>query len=708
MKLAQWIAACLTVAALATATRARAAGSSDDEIRQLLDAIYESEYRQGKFRDALDKIEVAKILCEGDLCSKKVKAQLFVAIGTMHARLGEGAKADEAFATALKEDPKTAPRKEYTTPEVDAEFEKAKAAGSSGSEGCHASYKGDPAARGWHNGEAYHCYAEATEAEKRNDLKSCEKDARTSLQLEDQPYSHALLARCLEAGDNYIEAVAEWEETGRQAQRSRMAVLAHQAAARAEQLQRRTPVLVINPPSEKGEGFEVRLDGAPLPIEVLGQEVPVNPGEHTVIATGKRGDLPLRYKKTVKLDAGTNLPVTIELTPYSPEVKCILEAQTAESLAKCLSKPSATSNLAVRIGTEVSGYHDTMHVDVFTPSINTQVEHVTAGWGIGAALLVDIVTAASVDILATASPRWREVRWVPAVNGHKRFGDVDVGLNASLSDEPDYLSGDVGAKVAIDLLQKTVTPTIAYDFSHDVNARAETPWSVFSKHINRHAVTLDLGLVLTKATFGSVNFTMVFEHGDTSKPYRHIPMFSPDIAQLIRPGETIDHVNLLRLPERPLEQLPDDRKRFAIAAQVAHRFNSSTLRASERLYADTWGLKATTTDIKYMVDVLKELRVWPHLRFHAQSAASFYQLAYAASYNLDGTVSIPALRTGDRELGPLVAATLGGGIRYDFGARRSYGVSFNGDVVYSRFLKQLFAKDRWGYFGALGFEAEFE
>jgi hypothetical protein len=484
---------------------------------------------------------------------------------------------------------------------------------------------------------------------------------------------------------------------------------------RADQLQRRIPVLSIQAPQDRGEGFQVRLDGAPLPLDLLGQELPVNPGEHTVLATSKRGDLPLRYKRTIRLEAGSNLPIAIELTPYSPEVKCVLEAQTADALAKCLSKANGASNLNVRVGLELSGYHDTMHVDVFSPSIHTSVEHVTAGWGLGASLLVDLVSAASVDILATASPAWRELRWVPGLSGHKRFGDVDLGFSASLSHEPDYLSGDVGLRASLDLRQKTITPTLGYSFSHDRNAKtppAEAPppgTSVFAKHINRHALNLDVGVVLSKAMFGSLTLTMVFEDGDTSKPYRHIPMFDPAVvAQVIRPGETIDHVNLLRLPERPLEQLPTERKRFALAANVAHRFTSSTLRVSERLYADTWGVKASTTDLRFMVDVRKYLRVWPHLRFHGQGGASFYQLAYAATENPDGTLLVPALRTGDRELGPLVAGTAGGGIRYDFGERRSYGLSFSADVVYSRFLRALFAKDRFGYFGALNFQTAFE
>ena len=87
--------------------------------------------------------------------------------------------------------------------------------------------------------------------------------------------------------------------------------------------------------------------------------------------------------------------------------------------------------------------------------------------------------------------------------------------------------------------------------------------------------------------------------------------------------------------------------------------------------------------------------------------ANFYELAYEVVTDGD-TVLMPALRTGDRELGPLVAVTFGGGARYDFGPRKAYGIMLSGDVVYTKFLNHLFVVDRYGYFGALGFEAKFE
>jgi hypothetical protein len=238
-----------------------------------------------------------------------------------------------------------------------------------------------------------------------------------------------------------------------------------------------------------------------------------------------------------------------------------------------------------------------MAVDVITPAVSFSLEHVTEGWNVGAAFLVDVVTAASVDIIATASPAWTEVRWVPAINGGFKVDPVILSANASLSHEPDYLSTAIGGSVAVELAQKTVTPSIGYEYSHDINGRVDTPFSTYSLLIDRHAINAGLGLVLTKATFGQIGYTMVIEDGDTSKPYRHLPMFDVNTQAVLESGGyegfTVEAVNLYREPERPLEQLPDGRKRFAVALSFAHRFADATLRASERLYADDGGIKAT-------------------------------------------------------------------------------------------------------------------
>jgi len=73
--------------------------------------------------------------------------------------------------------------------------------------------------------------------------------------------------------------------------------------------------------------------------------------------------------------------------------------------AQPVSADTATSSAA----TEFATYADSDHVTVFTPSIRLGVENV-AGASLTGTYLVDVVSAASVDVVSTASSRWRELR----------------------------------------------------------------------------------------------------------------------------------------------------------------------------------------------------------------------------------------------------------------------------------------------------------
>ncbi len=706
------IAVLLAVLALLAPSRAFAAGANDSALRSIIRDIFKSEVSKKKYKNALTNLDAAGGICEGGACSDEAQAELWVAMGMVQAKLGKKGEAKTSFTAGLKLDPKARLRSAYADAKVKAAWATAKGQDKTRkAKGCRGSYNDRSAPRDWRSGEAYHCYLESKARRNDGDLKQCAEDARASLELEKQLRSRAVLAGCLEKDNAWKEAIDQYRELARRATSSRQYNQGKKWSQRASTLQRRMPSILLEAPDDV-EDLTIKLDGAELPAEaVLGIELEVDPGEHQVSAEGVIDGLPVGFEQKVLLKPAKVVTLLLTMSPGNPDpqtqriLKCLAEGKAPED---CLKKTSSVAgDLKARVTLETSVYHDDMDVDVVAPSIATSVEHVTDGWGLGANFLVDVVTAASIDILATASPRWREIRYVPAVNGHFGVGDFDFALNGNLSHEPDYIALSAGLTVSAELRQKTVTPSLGYEYSYDINGRAKTPFDVFSTIIQRHAFNLGLGIVADKATFMSFSGTIVFEDGDGSKPYRHIPMFSPDVAAAVQPGTVIDAVNFFREPERPLEQLPIQRKRFAVAWQIAHRFTHSTIRASERIYFDTWGTKATTTDAKYYYDIVKAFRIWPHVRFHAQTAANFYKLAYVAERNADG-VKLPVYRTGDRELGPLIGITGGFGMRVEFGERRAYGLMLNGDVAYTRFLDHLFVKERLGYFGALTFDAEFE
>jgi hypothetical protein len=372
---------------------------------------------------------------------------------------------------------------------------------------------------------------------------------------------------------------------------------------------------------------------------------------------------------------------------------------------------SDKSDLVAKVGTEISGYTDSDAVTVVTPTISGSVENPLSEWSVGGRYLVDVVSAASVDIVATASQAWREVRQEGSLSAAGKIGEVAVGASGGVSVEPDYVSGAGGGTLGFDFYEKNVTTIFGYSYGHDTIGRTGTPFSVFSRNVDRHSLNGGLTVIVNRSTLLALVTDVIIENGDQSKPYRYIPMFAPSTVARVPNGASIDVVNALRLPERPLEQLPLSRDRFALTARLAHRFTDSTIRLEERFYQDTWGLTATSTDLQYIIDLGRRVSIWPHARLHLQAPVTFWQRAYDVVYTPGGAWNIPALRTGDRELGPLRALTGGGGLRVAVGPDTdptSWVIGLRGDAIYTGFLDDLYITQRTSGFGALTLDTVFE
>jgi hypothetical protein len=56
----------------------------------------------------------------------------------------------------------------------------------------------------------------------------------------------------------------------------------------------------------------------------------------------------------------------------------------------------------------------------------------------------------------------------------------------------------------------------------------------------------------------------------------------------------------------------------------------------------------------------------------------------------------------------LLSFSGGAGVRFALGEQKNWGLGFNGDAVYTRYLNHLFILERWGAFGALVAEVDIE
>jgi hypothetical protein len=364
--------------------------------------------------------------------------------------------------------------------------------------------------------------------------------------------------------------------------------------------------------------------------------------------------------------------------------------------------------LDVHSKAEFSAYTDSDAVTVFTPAAAASVDDPLGGVSVSGGYLLDIVSAASVDIVSTASPNWHELRQAANLSGQYKPKDVGVRLKSALSYEPDYLSISGGASVLADFDEKNLSLVAGYSYGHDTAGRTGTPFSEYSLVLQRHALDASLDVLLNRSTVFSVTSDCVLEFGRQEKPYRYLPLFAPESAAKVPRGAAVDLVNRLRLPGRMAEQVPETRQRFALSGKLAQRGTSTTLLLDQRLYADSWAILATTSDLRWVIDASQRLFIWPHLRTHVQSGTSFWRRAYLADIG-DGSLSVPRYRTGNRELSPLWSQTMGGGARYDLGGSdpEVWALTLELEGTYTAYRDALYIRDRWAAFGALELDMRF-
>ncbi len=377
-------------------------------------------------------------------------------------------------------------------------------------------------------------------------------------------------------------------------------------------------------------------------------------------------------------------------------------AATAATGIALFAADASADDLALELKAESSAYKDTDAVNVLTESVHAELNGVTRGWSVGAGALVDVVTAASADIVATASPKWTDIRVAPTANASFQIDDFTLAVGGDASIESDYFAGSGSVGLSVDLAQKAITPAFSYGFGYDVAGRRQTPLSVYSLEMQRHSFGAAVTFVVDKATIFVPSLRAILELGDMEKPYRYLPTFAP--GTVIGPGASRETVDALRTGARLAENAPDARHRYALSGLVAHRFGRTTIRIEERLYVDSWGLVASTTDTTMPIDFGGSYRIWPHFRFHAQSGVSFWERAYTAERSAQGLV-LPQLRVGDPELGPQLAGT--GGLGFRVGGDR-VGLTAAADAIYTRFLDHLYIRSRVGGLGSLVFDVEVE
>ncbi len=679
---------------------ARAAAKDEEAVVGVAEAL--GDHLSGKSDAAITALKKWLAACAGTACEKSTRAQIHIALGIVH---GAGKKDLEAarlaFESALYEDPTAAPDKQFTTPNVTSAFKAAK-------ENFKKSGGQPPPSRPAPSKDQLDAVATAQGQLAARDWSGCMQTAIAAMVDREYAAGKLVLAKCEDTGGLVLEATNDAKLALKYADEERNDEVKTQAQALLQKLEADTPKLVLVMPKAV-TNLEIKIDGVVVSSEDAEKGIPRNPGKAQIELKGKKGQFPFNFKSTETMDRGERITVNADQGGDKNNAavqQCLLAATTPDDLKRCIESGGKQRGLTILGGLEFTTYNATDIVNVVSPAVYLSAENPTSGWQIGGSVIVDVVSNASPDIVATASRRYDETRVAASLAGSYKIGPAKVGISGGFSHEGDYTGRGAGVNVSADFMEKRVTPALSYSFGYDTMGRTGTGWEVFSRDVMRHTIDAGVSVVLNGTTVGVVGGTVEIGVGDFSKPYRHVAMFSPDVAPRLPKGASRSVVAPNRLDLMPFEQVPESgRNRYAIFFRGAHRFETATLRGDERLYIDDWGMMATTTDVRFLYDITEPFRVGPHVRFHLQSPVSFWERAYTAELTSVGW-QIPKYRTGDKENGPMFGLTFGGSARYQLS--ELFAVSLQVEAIYSQYLDHLYIFDRLGVFTSTNIDMEID
>ncbi len=305
-------------------------------------------------------------------------------------------------------------------------------------------------------------------------------------------------------------------------------------------------------------------------------------------------------------------------------------------------------------------YTDTDNVTVVSPQVAVRRNLDDDGGSVGARAVVDVVSAASVDVVSSATTRFSEVRTELEIDVSKAVGGVLPSLAYHQSHEPDYDSRGVSAGLQRDFAHSDTTVRIGYDLTLDTIGFTGTPTSAFSESLTSHHGSVSVTQVIDPSTIVRGVYTLSVQNGYMEKPYRFVPLFDNDRLQnAFNDGVAIDldTFDRYRLDMRPPEEVPDRRVGQAFAVRGLRYLDSlpGALRLDYQLFLDSWGVVANTIEPQVAWKIAGPLVLAGYARFYLQQGASFWRRLYI----VDEPDQIPRWRTLDRDLSDMSALSIG-------------------------------------------------
>lgn len=264
---------------------------------------------------------------------------------------------------------------------------------------------------------------------------------------------------------------------------------------------------------------------------------------------------------------------------------------------------------------------------------------------------VDSVSAASVDVLATAS-EYTEERTELTAGVDYLYERAILSLGYTNSSENDYQANTVYFSISQEFFGGMSTLTLGYANGWDeVGQRGNES---FEEDADRRNYQLGLSQVITTNSLLGFDLEVVTDEGFLQNPYRQNRYLDPN-----------DPANFQYQPER----YPETRTSYSLATRALYYLPyRASIRAEYRFFSDTWGIDSNTFELAYVHALNPRWSLEGKVRYYDQEQADFYSDLYAFENSQTHLAR-------DKEMSSFSGTTLGGGLVYEWRQTSLPGVS---------------------------------
>lgn len=219
---------------------------------------------------------------------------------------------------------------------------------------------------------------------------------------------------------------------------------------------------------------------------------------------------------------------------------------------------------------------------------------------------VDKVSAASVDVVTTASP-YEEERKENSVGVDYLVGKAIYSLTYTTSKENDFTAKAFNFGASQDFFGDLTTLSFGYAVGEDVVGRTGDP--LFQENADRQHFRFGLTQVLTKNMLASISHEFITDEGYLNNPYRQVRYVNAAGTGTLNQSEVY----------------PNTRASEATALRLGYYLPwRSGLHVEYRIFEDSWGVDAKDWGVTYVQPLPNGWEVEANLRQYKQSAADFY------------------------------------------------------------------------------------